>query len=70
MVQVRHVRALKDLRRTGRVERPCWVQVMAARQRQTLVGCRRGHVAIHRGKPTQRDTAPDATRERRGLQKA
>ena len=69
-VQVHHVRALKDLRRTGRVDRPFWVQVMAARQRKTLVVCRRCHVAIHRGQPTQRDTATEATLESRVLRKA
>jgi hypothetical protein len=69
-VQVHHARALKDLRRTGRVERPFWVQVMAARQRKTLVVCRRCHVAIHRGQPTQQDTAPEATLESRVLRKA
>jgi group II intron reverse transcriptase/maturase len=50
-VEVHHLRALKDLRRKGQVERPFWIQVMAARQRKTLVTCRHCHQAIHRGEP-------------------
>jgi group II intron reverse transcriptase/maturase len=50
-VQVHHVRALKDLRRPGRAERPAWVSVMAARRRKTLVVCHTCHVAIHTGRP-------------------
>jgi group II intron reverse transcriptase/maturase len=49
-VQVHHVRALKDLRIKGRAEKPLWVQVMAARQRKTLVVCKKCHDAIHAGK--------------------
>ena len=52
-VQVHHVRALKDLRRPGRRDRPKWVEVMAARQRTKLVVCRACHVAIHAGRPTR-----------------
>jgi group II intron reverse transcriptase/maturase len=57
-VQVHHVRALKDLRRPGRAERPAWVKVMAARRRKTLVVCRACHTAIHTGQPTRQ--APTA----------
>ncbi len=49
-IQVHHVRALKDLRQKGRVEKPEWVKVMAARQRKTLVTCRRCHADIHAGR--------------------
>ena len=52
-LEVHHVRALKDLRRPGRQEPPLWVQVMAARQRKTLVVCRTCHTAIHAGGPTR-----------------
>lgn len=45
---VHHIRALRDLRIWGRPEPPEWVQVMAARQRKTLVVCRPGHHNIHR----------------------
>jgi AI2M/AI1M-like, HNH endonuclease len=48
-VEVHHSRALRDLRRNGRAERPFWVQVRAARQRKTLVSCRQCHDAIPRG---------------------
>jgi group II intron reverse transcriptase/maturase len=54
--QVHHVRALKDLRRPGRAERPAWVQVMATRHRKTLVVCRLCHLAIHAGRPTRHAT--------------
>jgi hypothetical protein len=53
-IQVHHIRALKDLRRKGRAERPYWMQIMAARQRKTLVTCRHCHTAIHAGRPTAR----------------
>jgi len=56
-VQVHHVRALKDLRKVGRPERPAWVRVMAARRRKTLVVCRECHAAIHAGRPTRRNSA-------------
>ncbi len=56
-VQVHHVRALKDLRKAGRPERPAWVQAMAARRRKTLVVCRECHAAIHAGRPTRRGSA-------------
>ncbi len=45
-VQVHHIRALKDLKRKGRSEKPLWVKVMAARRRKTLVLCHRWHVDI------------------------
>ena len=50
-VEVHHIRALKDLRRPGRKEKPAWVKVMAARHRKTLVVCHACHVAIHAGRP-------------------
>jgi hypothetical protein len=46
---VHHVRALKNLTRKGRSERPLWARVMAARSRKTLVLCRRCHVKIRAG---------------------
>jgi hypothetical protein len=49
-VQVHHVRSLKDLQCRGRTERPEWVKLMAARQRKTLVVCRKCHTGIHAGK--------------------
>lgn len=52
-VQVHHIRALKDLDRKGRSEKPLWVKVMAARRRKTLVLCHRCHVDIHAGRPQQ-----------------
>ena len=48
-VQVHHIRALKDLHRRGRPEKPQWVRVMAARKRKTLVVCWSCHRAIHAG---------------------
>ena len=52
-VQVHHVRALKDLSRPGRSEKPLWVRVMAGRRRKTLVVCHVCHRAIHDGRPTR-----------------
>jgi group II intron reverse transcriptase/maturase len=49
-IQVHHIRALKDLHRPGRAAKPAWVQVMAARQRKTLVVCRSCHADIHAGR--------------------
>lgn len=48
-VEVHHVRALKDLRRKGRSERPLWARLMASRRRKTLVLCHQCHVDIHAG---------------------
>lgn len=52
-VQVHHIRALKDLQKPGRSEKPLWVRVMAARHRKTLVVCHACHWAIHEGRPTK-----------------
>ena len=49
-IQVHHIRALKDLKRKGRPDKPLWVTVMAARRRKTLVVCHSCHVAIHGGR--------------------
>lgn len=53
-IQVHHVRALKDLQVKGRAEKPFWVQVMAARQRKTLVTCAKCHDDIHAGRLSNR----------------
>ena len=50
-VQVHHIRAMKDLRRKGRAERPAWVEMMARRRRKTLVVCASCHADIHTGRP-------------------
>jgi group II intron reverse transcriptase/maturase len=50
-IEVHHIRALKDLDRYGRPEKPAWVKTMAARHRKTLVVCQSCHKAIHAGKP-------------------
>ena len=56
-IQVHHVRALKDLQRRGRAARPFWVEIMAARQRKTLVTCRTCHADIHAGRSARRAPA-------------
>jgi group II intron reverse transcriptase/maturase len=56
-IQVHHVRALKDLLRKGRAARPYWVEIMAARQRKTLVTCRACHADIHAGRSVRRAPA-------------
>jgi group II intron reverse transcriptase/maturase len=49
-VEVHHIRALKDLQQRGRREKPAWMKRMAARQRKTLVVCRKCHDDIHAGR--------------------
>jgi len=44
-IEVHHIRRLRDLRQPGRREPPRWVQVMAARQRKTLVLCHTCHMS-------------------------
>lgn len=54
-IEVHHIRALKDLNKyTGR-EKPQWVQIMAARQRKTLVLCHTCHMDIQHGRPHRRN---------------
>jgi hypothetical protein len=55
-IHVHHIRALKDLQRPGRVARPAWMQVMAARRRKTLVVCQTCHADIHAGRPRRHAT--------------
>lgn len=52
-IQVHHIRALKDLKRKGRADKPLWVKVMAARRRKTLVLCHACHVDVHGGRLSQ-----------------
>ena len=49
-INVHHIRALRDLNVKGQREKPKWIQVMAARQRKTLVVCHKCHVDIHAGR--------------------
>lgn len=69
-IQVHHVRALKDLRRKGRADRPAWVKIMAARQRKTLVTCQACHADIHAGRPIGHTAARRRALESRVLRKA
>ena len=47
---VHHIRALKDIQKSGRPDKPQWMKVMAARRRKTLIVCEACHSAIHGGK--------------------
>ena len=58
-VQVHHIRAMKDLRKKGRAERPAWVVMMAQRRRKTLVVCASCHADIHSGRPLKQDANAD-----------
>ena len=49
VIEVHHIRKLADLKTKGKSAPPVWVQIMAARQRKTLVVCRECHTAIHNG---------------------
>ena len=48
-IEVHHIRKLADVKNKGLLNAPTWAQVMAARNRKTLVVCRECHVAIHNG---------------------
>jgi hypothetical protein len=48
-IEVHHIRKLTDVKNKGLPNAPTWAQVMAARNRKTLVVCRECHVAIHNG---------------------
>ena len=48
-VEVHHIRKLADVNPKGRKAKPLWMQIMAARQRKTLVVCRSCHRNIHMG---------------------
>lgn len=48
-IEVHHIRKLADLKTKGKPAPPVWVQIMATRQRKTLVVCRECHTAIHNG---------------------
>lgn len=48
-IEVHHIRKLADLKTKGKSAPPVWIQIMAARQRKTLVVCRECHTAIHNG---------------------
>jgi hypothetical protein len=52
--QVHHVRALKDLHVQGRKPKPRWMELMAARQRKTMVVCKTCHEDITHGRPMRR----------------
>lgn len=56
-IEVHHIRALKDLKQYDGREKPCWVQIMAARRRKTLVLCRTCHDDLHAGRPLRRKHA-------------
>lgn len=66
-IQVHHIRALKDLRTKGRTPPPYWVEIMASRQRKTLVVCRQCHMKIHAGCIKQTNTIDMETLESRVL---
>lgn len=53
-VEVHHIRKLADLHKPGRIDKPLWIRVMAARRRKTLIVCQECHQAIHAGKPTRK----------------
>ncbi len=48
-IEVHHVRKLADLKSKGRKAKPAWAQIMAIRNRKTLVVCRKCHNNIHHG---------------------
>jgi group II intron reverse transcriptase/maturase len=55
-VEVHHIRALRNLTRMGRAEKPAWIRMMATRRRKTLVVCRTCHMDIQHGRPLRHVT--------------
>ena len=49
-IEVHHVRKLADLNVKGRKEKSVWAQIMATRNRKTLLVCQKCHNKIHNGK--------------------
>lgn len=62
-VVVHHIRAIRDLQKWGRAERPKWVGAMAERRRNTLVVCHNCHRHIHRDGPAGNVAARRQRRE-------
>jgi group II intron reverse transcriptase/maturase len=50
-IEVHHIKHMKTLWKKGQRDPPRWVIWMAARQRKTLVVCRKCHNDIHAGRP-------------------
>jgi hypothetical protein len=61
-IQVHHIRALRDLQKWGRRERPPWVLKMAARHRKTIVVCFTCHYHVIHGDGTQGNVTARRTR--------
>jgi hypothetical protein len=53
-VEIHHIRRLTDLKKPGQKEKPLWMQIMATRQRKTLVVCRTCHMNIQYNRPKSR----------------
>ena len=49
-IEVHHIRKLADLNVKGRKEKSVWAQIMATRNRKTLVVCQKCHNKIHYGR--------------------
>jgi group II intron reverse transcriptase/maturase len=62
-IEIHHIRRLRDLRKPGRKAPPQWVQVMAARQRKTLVLCH----SCHSDGPHHAGTRGTVKRPRTGI---
>ncbi len=55
-IEVHHIRKLSDINVRGRKPKPDWMHLMAARQRKTLVLCRKCHDDLHAGRPLKTKT--------------
>jgi group II intron reverse transcriptase/maturase len=62
-VEVHHIRKLADLRRKGQGQKPAWARHMAARQRKTLIVCRKHHEDIQYGRCSWRTVTKSDTGE-------
>jgi len=61
LIEVHHIRALKDLQKYDGREKPLWVKVMAARRRKTLVLCHTCHDDLHAGRPLRQQGSRSRT---------
>jgi len=67
LIQMHHIRALKDLEQSGRTPKAKWQRIMSARRRKSLAVCHECHTNIHKGcydgqSPAKFTGEPDAAK--------
>ena len=61
LIEVHHIRALKDLNKYEGRDKPGWVKMMAARRRKTIVLCHTCHTDLHAGRPMKKQRSRSRT---------